>query len=151
MIKIDQNSSKQIEIIKMVIKMAGMQSKQIEIANSIEIANKLTLGMACVKHIEKDILASMPTCLLHLPGRKRCAIHLSQHLKWCQSGSLAVLSAIGLGLGFGSELRSEAKHQSSLLSMVRDWDVWWRTDHVSTICHQVLTSSSDRQTQQKHF
>jgi hypothetical protein len=34
----------------------------------IEIANKLTLGMARVNHMKKDVLAMVPAWLPHLPG-----------------------------------------------------------------------------------
>jgi hypothetical protein len=34
----------------------------------IKIANKLGLGMTRVKHIKKDVLASTPACLSHLPA-----------------------------------------------------------------------------------
>jgi hypothetical protein len=37
-----------------MIEMAGAQSKE------IEIANRLTLGMARANHIKKDVLASAP-------------------------------------------------------------------------------------------
>jgi hypothetical protein len=50
-------------MIEMVIEMAGTQSKL------IEIANKLTLGTARMNHIKKDVLASVPAWLLHLPGK----------------------------------------------------------------------------------
>jgi hypothetical protein len=36
-----------------------------------QIANKLTLGMARANHIKKDVLASAPAWLLHLPGTLR--------------------------------------------------------------------------------
>jgi hypothetical protein len=42
----------------------------------IKITNKITLGMARMKHIKKDVLASMPAHLPHLPGvAKYIGIH----------------------------------------------------------------------------
>jgi hypothetical protein len=49
-------------MIKMANEMAGAQSKY------IEIANKLTLGMARTKNIKKDVFVSAPACLPHLPA-----------------------------------------------------------------------------------
>ncbi len=43
-------------------------------------------------------------------------------------------------------IRLSIRPSVSLLSWVREWDVWRRSDHVSTTCHFVLTSYSDRRT-----
>jgi hypothetical protein len=59
-------------MIKTVIKMARVQLKQIEITNLIKIANKLTLGMARTNLKKKEVLASTPTWLPHLPGKFNC-------------------------------------------------------------------------------